>query len=260
MTARFRGHSMEALRLPSHVAHVSHRYAVGGNSLSKGSYRTLKGFSTGAQKKMWDGCPGCPYATYSRFYEYYGDFTYADLWVSAAIAGTDMSFSSGKMRPNDFSTLGDAARVEAAKKGSAYMHVWMYVVRELEDAIDDCQSCESECNEFSINSGSVHAWDEGVAFYSGSLEGAYGSPSGKLVYRLAEKRCANFGTCGPSGTATSGTAAVNLALFPLFAEGARLLERGECSLVRPVVDEIISLMTVPLVQGSLRYACAASGV
>ena len=76
------------------------------------------------------------------------------------------------------------------------------------------------------------------------------------MYRLAEKRCANFGTCGPSGTATSGTASVNLALFPLFAEGARLLERGECSLVRPIVDQIVSLMTVPLVQGSLRYACA----
>ena len=40
--------------------------------------RTLKGFSTGARKKMWDGpkCPGCPYKTYSQFYEYYGNFDY----------------------------------------------------------------------------------------------------------------------------------------------------------------------------------------
>ena len=119
-------------------------------------------------------------------------------------------------------------------------------------------TCTSECNAFSVNSGSVHAWDEGVAFYAGSLEGteAGGSSGGKLVYRLAEKRCSNFGTCGVSGMETSGTSAVNLALFPLFAEGARLLERGECSHVRSVVDQIVSLMTVPLVQGSLRYACA----
>ena len=41
--------------------------------------RTLKGFSTGARAKMWDGCPGCPYKTYSHFYEYYGDFDYADM-------------------------------------------------------------------------------------------------------------------------------------------------------------------------------------
>jgi len=156
------------------------------------------------------GRSGCPYATYSRFYDYYGDFDYADKWVSAALAGESMSFSSGKHGPNDFSVLGDAARVEAVKKGTAYMNVWMYVIREFEDAIDDCTHCESECNEFSVNSGSVHAWDEGVAFYTGSLEGSAdgGGDGGKLVYRLAEKRCANFGTCGVSGDATSGTAKV----------------------------------------------------
>ena len=170
-----------------------------------------------------------------------------------------MSFTSGRHSPNDFSVLGDAARKEAVKKGSAYMNVWMYAIREFEDAIDDCTSCDGECNEYSLNSGSVHAWDEGVAFYTGSLEGTEtgGDSGGKLVYRLAEKRCENFGTCGPNGDATSGTAAVNIELFTLFAEGARLLERGECSLVRPVVDAIVSEMTVPLVQGSLRYACAA---
>ena len=216
----------------------------------------LRGFSTGAQSKMYDGCPGCPYKHYSRFYEYFGDFDYADKWVSAALAGESMAFTSGRHGPNDFSALGDAARVEAVKKGTAYMNVWMYAVREFEDAIDDCSSCVSECNAFSLNSGSVHAWDEGVAFYTGSLEGSLegGSSGGKLVYRLAEKRCANFGTCGAAGDSTSGTAQVNLELFPLFAEGARLLERGECSAVRPLVDRIVSLMTVPLVQGSLRYA------
>ena len=163
---------------------------------------------------------GCPYATYSRFYEYYGDFNYADKWVSAALAGESMSFSSGNHGPNDFSALGDAARVEAVKKGTAYMNVWMYVIREFEDAIDDCQSCTGHCNEHSLNSGPVHAWDEGVAFYTGSLEGesAGGSSSGKLVYRLAEKRCSNFGTCD----ATSGISQVNTDLFPLFDQGTRL--------------------------------------
>ena len=43
--------------------------------------RTLRGFSTGAQDKMWeasDSCPGCPYEHFSQFYEYYGDFDYGD--------------------------------------------------------------------------------------------------------------------------------------------------------------------------------------
>ena len=231
-------------------------YQDGQNSQKSGGFRTLQGFSTGAQSKMYDGCPGCPYKHYSMFYDYYGDFDYADKWVSAALAGVSMDFSSGVHGPNDFSALGDAARIEAVKKGAAYMNVWMYAVREFEDAIDDCTSCTSECNEFSVNSGSVHAWDEGVAFYTGSLEGEEegGDSGGKLVYRLAEKRCQNFGTCGLNGGATSGTSQVNLALFPLLAEGARLLERGECAHVRPVVEKIVSLMTVPLVQGTLRYA------
>ena len=154
----------------------------GFNSMSKGKARTLQGFSTSAQTKMYDGCPGCPYTHYQRFYDYYGDFDYADKWVSAALAGTDLVFASGKHGPNNFSALGDAARIEAVKKGTAYMNVWMYTVREFEDAIDDCTSCTSNCNEHSTNADSVHAWDEGVAFYTGSLEGtAYGGDGdGKL--------------------------------------------------------------------------------
>ena len=93
-----------------------------------------------------------------------------------------MSFSSSKHGPNNFSGMHNDARVEAVKKGTAYMNVWMYVIREFEDAIDDCTSCTSNCNEHSTNSDSVHAWDEGVAFYTGSLEGtAYGGDgAGKL--------------------------------------------------------------------------------
>ena len=141
----------------------------GGNSNVEAPFRTLQGFSTSAQRKMYDGCPGCPYKTYSKFYNYYGSHTYADDWALAALDGTGMTFASGKFSPNNFATL--------------WMNVWMYVVREFEDAIDGCTSCDSDCNVHSTNSGSVHAWDEGVAFYTGSPEGtAYGgSSAGKLL-------------------------------------------------------------------------------
>ena len=235
------------------------RYATGGSSESKGSFRTMKGFSTGAQDKMYDGCPGCPYRHYKMFYDYYGGFDYADKWVSAALAGDLMSFSSGKHGPNNFLGMHNDARVEAVQKGTAYMNVWMYAVREFEDAIDDCTSCTINCNEHSSNSDSVHAWDEGVAFYAGSREGTDhgGNIDGVMVYRLAEKRCANFGTCGAAGGATSGISMVNSELFKaggLFATGRDLLQQGECAKVRPIVEQIVSLMTVPLVQGTLRYA------
>merc|ERR1740133_819008 len=75
-----------------------------------------------------------------------------------------------------------------------------------------------------------------------------------MVYRLAEKRCGNFGTC--TGTSAAGMSQVNDALFKtggLFAQGRDLLHAGTCSGVRPVVDQIVSLMTVPLV-----HACDAA--
>merc|ERR1719353_1894444 len=125
--------------------------------------------------------------------------------------------------------------------------------------IDECTVCTANCNAFSANdAGPVHAWDEGVAFYTGSLEGLApgGTSSGKLAYRLAEKRCANFGTCTGTGS-TSGISQVNHELFKaggLFPKGRDLLHEGKCSEVRPVVNQIVSIMTVPLVQGTLRYA------
>ena len=43
----------------------------------------------------------------------------------------------------------------------------------------------------------------------------------------------------------------------MFPQGRDLLHEGKCSEVRAVVDQIVSLMTVPLVQGTLRYAYKA---
>ena len=47
---------------------------------------------------------------------------------------------------------------------------------------------------------------------------------------------------------------VVLAPFAVVPRVDDLLRRGECGAVRPLVEQIVSLMTVPLVQGSLRYA------
>ena len=111
---------------PADFSLAKTRYTVGGNSKTASPYRTLQGFSTSAQAKMYDGCPGCPYKHYKMFYDYYGSHTYADDWVSAALDATDLTFPSGKHGPNAFSTLGDSARKEAVKKGTAYIHTFMY--------------------------------------------------------------------------------------------------------------------------------------
>ena len=131
---------------------------------------------------MYGNCEGCPHETYKRFYDYYGDYDYADKWVWAALNKKDMVFTSGKHGPNDFQQLGAAARIEAVKKGTAYMNVWMFVVSEFEEAIAVCKS-DDVGHVHGTNDQSVHAWDEGVAFYTGSLEGPTngGDRNGKLL-------------------------------------------------------------------------------
>merc|ERR1712193_138736 len=125
------------------------------------------------------------------------------------------------------------------------MNVWMYVIREFEDAIADCKAGCIDCND-----DPVHAWDEGVAFYAGSLEGTDGSGSGKMLHALADKRCKNFGTC----KGTTHSSFVNEALFKEFTKGKVALQQGKCSEIAPIKKLIVELMSIPLVQGSLRYA------
>lgn len=129
------------------------------------------------------------------------------------------------------------------------MIVWMYVIREMEDAIDDCIK-----NDITDNYDEVHAWDEAVAFFTGSLEGTGGSGGGNLIFSLINKRCVDFLTCGVQGGEASGHAKINHDIRKLFKEGQKKLSKGECEEVRGIKKEIENLMVVPLVQGTLRYA------
>ncbi|KAG7346339.1 low iron-inducible periplasmic protein [Nitzschia inconspicua] len=209
--------------------------------------RTLQGFSLQSKEKMYD-CPNCPYATYAKFYTYYGAHDYADKWVMAAFDSQSTSFSNGNA---NFRQYGFEGRSEAIKKGTAYMNVWMYVIREMEDALDDCQE---GCTIENCNDDPVHAWDEAVAFYSGSLEGRDGSGSGVFLHELADKRCANFKTCGDLADHETGISHVNIEIFRQFRDGLHKITAGECSSARANKEAIEHMMAVPLIQGSLRYA------
>jgi hypothetical protein len=133
----------------------------------------------------------------------------------------------------------------------------MYVIHELEDAVADCNSGNVLNNDLNPAGEAVAAWDEGWAFYAGSRPLA-----DKMSYALAEKRCANYGTCsGPNALHAAGhvegdggIANVNLELLKLYNRGADLLTLGQCDAVATVVREMEVQMTIPNVQGLLRYA------
>ncbi|KAL3938377.1 MAG: hypothetical protein SGBAC_006696 [Bacillariaceae sp.] len=209
--------------------------------------RTIAGFSTQAGSKMRQDCLGCPYIDFSYFYNYYGADDYGHQWVTAAFDGTATSFKNGNA---DFSKYGFDGRVEAVKKGTAYLNIFMYVIREFEDALDDCKRGCQDCND-----DPVHAWDEGVCFYTGSMEGQDGlTPDGKLLHQLADKRCANFKTCGLESGELDGTARLNHELFDLLSLGKFQIQTGNCPAARKTTRLITELMYIPMIQGTLRYA------
>ena len=61
--------------------------------------RTIQGFSTSAKVKQYD----MGHTTYLKYYNYYGMFTYADEWVTAALEGRNTAFpNKGKNRAAAF--------------------------------------------------------------------------------------------------------------------------------------------------------------
>ncbi|CAM9800300.1 unnamed protein product [Ectocarpus sp. 13 AM-2016] len=214
-------------------------YSEGGNSEKTDEIRTVQGFSTGAQEKLSGE------ATFDVWEAYWGSPDYADQFTSAACLGT-----------GDFAGASNLTRSEGCLKGAQYQNIWMYVTHELYDAVGDC-----EIGDLSANDGGPHAWDEGWAFYAGSLEGTAvgGSGDGQMIYALAEKRCENFGTCtgDADGSDATGLSAINAELLTLWEAGQANLLAGECTEASAVIDDILPLMAVPLIQGLLRYTYLA---
>jgi len=161
-------------------------------------------------------------------------------------------------------TVGDYFRLEAVQKGIIYLNVYPYAIWEMQDAINDCNT-----GDVNMNDNSVHAWDEAVAFYTGSLEGpSKGGNNGlescidgncELQFNLADKRCQNFGTCTADydGNNFKGYSKVNSDIFSLFAKGRDQIlgavHTQSCPDTTDLMDEISTRMLIPFIQGVQRY-------
>ena len=212
--------------------------------------RTIQGFSTSADTKMRGNNDNDPYfADFQKFFDYYGSYNYADEWITNAFGGGSTNFKNGDA---DFSKLTFTGKGECAMKGTAYMSVFMYVIRELEDAVYD--KCVKQCAVDQCNDDAVNALDEAVAFYTGSLEGTDGTGDGNLIYNLADKRAGNYKTAGLNGDEITGTAKVNYDIFMQFDKFRAGITGDSCPDVIAAKERIVQLMFVPMIQGTLRYA------
>jgi hypothetical protein len=120
------------------------------------------------------------------------------------------------------------------------MNALMYAIRELERASLFC---------------SERAMDETVGLYTGSVEGENGTfGSGFQTYALANKRCQNFKTCGPTGNDLTGNSKVNIDIFNQFKLIQQNVRTSQCSNIPANRKRIVELMFIPLVQATLRYS------
>ena len=220
--------------------------------------RTLREFSTTAGTKMRTGCSNCPMPVFQEFYDFYGNDDYGDKYVLGVLGTPGNGYepgSAGTARHNsDFSDLlgksDHKARYELIEKFIMHLNVWMYAYRMLNAAYGQCTPNCIACND-----GAVRTWDGAVAFYTGSLEGERGGlERGVFPHNQADKRCSNFKTCGPEGDSASGTAKANHEMFRLMSSGQSNLLMGACEELPPIISQIVSQMTIPFIQGTLRYA------
>jgi len=198
--------------------------------------RTIQDFSRLVKSDMIT-CAKCPYADVKYAADYYGSPYYSNEWILAAFASKATSYERGNA---DFSDYGHVGRAESIRIGAVAMNIFMYVLREFEDAVGDCESGSSE---------GVENWDQGVALYTGSLEGAGGSPGGKLLHQMADEHCAIFRTCNKDGVSR-----VNHDLLALFELGQEQLVKFDCIAAKQTKDKIANLMYIPLIQGTLHAA------
>ena len=215
----------------------------GGNSVKGTGFRTLQSF---AEKDLASeeigGYNGA----------YFGSTSYFDDEISAALAGTANTLSTNG---GDYSSAVDATREQVAKKVTAYGAVWIYALHEFEDALLYCDGTKSKSG-YTATYSAQHAWDEGWAFYAGSTQVTAGTSGGNLVYYLAQKRCSDYGTCD----STTGLATVNDNMLTYVNAGLTAL--ADCdtdattakATATTNLELIKSQMTVPLVQGMLKYA------
>ena len=208
-------------------------YSEGKHSQKSSGKRTLQGFSTSADEKMKNE----PY--FELFKKFWGTDTYADDFIIEALN------SAG-----DFSGKRDIFRAECANKGSQYQATWMYVIHEMEDAINDCLKGDLDDND-----NGVKAWDEAWAFWVGSTIDQEGTNTeeGFLGWSLAEKRAVNY------ETKDGDNAKVNVEMLRLFKTGKEQLEKKDCDDARESKNLIARQMTIPLIQGIIRYVITTKG-
>jgi len=166
---------------------------------------------------------------FDSFARYYGSDRYANDIVQRGLAPSLDPHASLEQRS------------ELVVKGSQLLVVQMAVLAAMHEALDDCKSANPE-----RQAAAGAAWDKAAAYLAGS-NGR--TKHGLMHFALADNRCAQFGTCDTDGKSQAGKKLTTL----LYAGRAEINGKA-CSALSKTIEEIVPVLFVPLIQGTLRYA------
>ena len=203
---------------------------------------------------------------YKEYTKYYGYDDFLKRWLKKDFSGGLTNLQRGKA---DFAYFpanplpgGECVgNEEAAKKATAYTGQLVESYQLVQKAIDlvlvGCYAQDDGCKD------AIEAIDCAVAAYVGSKEGTEGNndPAGDDgfgPYALADKRCRDFRTCGPTRDQPVGppgdhlTAAVNAQIMSLFAAASHAAWLGDAGLLEIYLRLISNKSIIPLIQGAFR--------
>jgi hypothetical protein len=184
------------------------------------------------------------YTFFEPYFEYMGSAYYPDDFITNGLEGSVTT--SGYTGNFDFSNVGQDGRSTVAETAPVLLALFLYIVRNLELAVEDCHACVAASSSPSEETPCGLAWlDQAVAYYVGSLEGEDGSGDGYLWYALADRLCPSFATCVPGGT----TSRVNANVMGGFSAMQQNLQSGLCSEASNNKNAIRTQLSIPLVQG-----------
>ncbi|MEM7094162.1 MAG: FEA1-related lipoprotein [Actinomycetota bacterium] len=195
---------------------VAALYQDGENSVKgDGSIRTIGGFAARDDRNH-------------GLNDFYGTPAPLDDFVTAALEGTGI-----------FEGESDAVRGQGVEKGIQNQVMIAWVVHELVTAVGKAQD-----GNFDIQTGAVHNWDEGWAFYHGAEPGC--SP-----YATADKRAGNFGTTGSGDTSQA-----NEQILQAMIDGRDALLPGteDIDAAQAAADAVVRAVAITYSQATIRYA------
>jgi len=162
---------------------------------------------------------------YSVYSQYYNDGDYANNFVKSGLLASKMPGATIEQRK------------EIVVKGSQYVVVHLGALTAMHEALSACQN--GRVND------AMADWDKAAALLIGSMGHTnYGS----MFTGLSQERCKEFNTC------RGNDARVNAELRPLLFSGKTEISSKSCNALSESIDDIKSLLNVPLVQSALSYS------